>query len=65
MEHKGAIGMAATNGGRPSLFPTVLYADAKAAIRQLTEALGFTELSVYEGRTARSCTQNSRRATAR
>ncbi|WP_329408528.1 VOC family protein [Streptomyces sp. NBC_00704] len=41
--------MAATNGGRPSLFPTVLYADAKAAIRQLTEALGFTELSVYEG----------------
>ena len=41
--------MAGTNGGRPSVFPTVLYADAKAAIRQLTEALGFTELSVYEG----------------
>ncbi|MDQ0580165.1 VOC family protein [Streptomyces rishiriensis] len=41
--------MAGTNSGRPSVFPTVLYTDAKAAIRQLTEALGFTELSVYEG----------------
>ncbi|MEV1064917.1 VOC family protein [Streptomyces sp. NPDC050263] len=41
--------MAGTNSGRPSIYPTVLYADAKAAIRQLTEALGFTELSVYEG----------------
>ncbi|MER6954747.1 VOC family protein [Streptomyces sp. NPDC000618] len=41
--------MAGTNGGRPSIYPTVLYADAKAAIRQLTEALGFTELSVYQG----------------
>ncbi|GGS25506.1 extradiol dioxygenase [Streptomyces humidus] len=48
-DNEGVIGMAATNGGRPSLFPTVLYADAKGAIRQLTEALGFTELSVYEG----------------
>lgn len=52
-DHKGVIGMAGTNGGRPSIYPTVLYTDAKAAIRQLTEALGFTELSVYEGRTAR------------
>ncbi|MGW4495555.1 VOC family protein [Streptomyces sp. NPDC004376] len=34
--------------GRPSIYPTVLYADAKAAIGQLTEALGFTELTVYE-----------------
>ncbi|MET8813468.1 VOC family protein [Streptomyces sp. NPDC004549] len=34
--------------GRPSVYPTVLYADAKAAIGQLTEALGFTELTVYE-----------------
>ncbi|MER5291034.1 MULTISPECIES: VOC family protein [Streptomyces] len=41
--------MAGTADGRPSIFPTLLYADAKAAIRQLTEALGFTELSVYEG----------------
>ncbi|MFC9928273.1 VOC family protein [Streptomyces sp. NPDC127190] len=35
-------------GGRPSVCPALLYADARAAIRQLTEALGFTELSVYE-----------------
>ncbi|MDT9696094.1 VOC family protein [Streptomyces sp. P17] len=41
--------MAGTNGGRPSIFPTLLYADAKAAIKLLTEALGFTELTVYEG----------------
>lgn len=40
--------MAGRSGGRPSLFPTLVYADAKAAIRQLTEAFGFTELSVYE-----------------
>ncbi|MGP4092061.1 VOC family protein [Streptomyces sp. KR55] len=40
--------MAGTGGGRPSIFPTLLYSDAKAAIRQLTEAFGFTELSVYE-----------------
>ncbi|MYR10885.1 extradiol dioxygenase, partial [Streptomyces sp. SID724] len=44
------IGMADTvAGGRPSIYPTLLYADAKAAVGQLTEALGFTELSVYEG----------------
>src|SRR6185312_7816885 len=41
--------VAGTGGGRPSVFPTLLYADAKAAIRQLTEAFGFTELLVYEG----------------
>lgn len=41
--------MTGTNGTRPSIYPTLLYADAKAAIRQLTEALGFTELSVYQG----------------
>jgi uncharacterized glyoxalase superfamily protein PhnB len=41
--------MAGTGGGRPSIYPTLLYADAKAAIRQLTEAFGFTEVSVYEG----------------
>ncbi|MBC9731120.1 VOC family protein [Streptomyces sp. TRM68367] len=40
--------MAGTVGGRPSIYPTVLYADAKAAIRQLTEAFGFSELAVYE-----------------
>ncbi|MEV5081155.1 extradiol dioxygenase, partial [Streptomyces sp. NPDC056159] len=27
----------------------LLYADAKAAVKQLTEAFGFTELAVYEG----------------
>ncbi|WP_190200133.1 VOC family protein [Streptomyces djakartensis] len=41
--------MAGTSGGRPSICPTLLYADAKAAIRQLTEAFGFTELSVFGG----------------
>ncbi|MEU2440711.1 VOC family protein [Streptomyces rubradiris] len=41
--------MAGTGGGgRPGICPTLLYTDAKAAIRQLTEGLGFTELSVYE-----------------
>ncbi|AJP01401.1 hypothetical protein TU94_07805 [Streptomyces cyaneogriseus subsp. noncyanogenus] len=40
--------MAGTGIGRPSICPTLLYADAKAAIRQLTEAFGFTELAVYE-----------------
>ncbi|WP_327357060.1 VOC family protein [Streptomyces sp. NBC_01304] len=33
----------------PSITPTLLYADAKAAILQLTEAFGFTEIAVYEG----------------
>ncbi|MCX4509847.1 VOC family protein [Streptomyces sp. NBC_01619] len=33
----------------PSICPTLLYADAKAAIRQLTEAFGFTGSAVYEG----------------
>ncbi|WP_234539631.1 VOC family protein [Streptomyces shenzhenensis] len=41
--------MAGTSGGRPSIYPSLLYTDAQAAIKQLTEAFGFTELSVYEG----------------
>ncbi|MEZ0157735.1 VOC family protein [Streptomyces griseorubens] len=45
--------MAGTGKGggssRPGVVPTLLYADAKAAIRQLTEGLGFTEVTVYEG----------------
>ncbi|KUM82257.1 VOC family protein [Streptomyces sp. ISL-22] len=41
--------MAGTSDGRPSIYPALLYADAKAAIKQLTEAFGFTELAVYEG----------------
>jgi uncharacterized glyoxalase superfamily protein PhnB len=40
--------MAGTGDGRPTICPTLLYADAKAAIRQLTEAFGFTELAVYQ-----------------
>ncbi|MBT2366771.1 MULTISPECIES: VOC family protein [unclassified Streptomyces] len=32
----------------PSICPTLVYTDAKAAIRQLTEAFGFTEHAVYE-----------------
>ncbi|MET7701180.1 MULTISPECIES: VOC family protein [unclassified Streptomyces] len=40
--------MAGTHGARPSIYPSLLYANAKAAITQLTEAFGFTELSVYE-----------------
>ena len=42
--------MTGMDGGRPSVCPTLLYADAKAAVRQLTQAFGFTELAVYEGR---------------
>ncbi|WP_030815534.1 VOC family protein [Streptomyces sp. NRRL F-2799] len=38
----------ADTSGRPSVYPTLLYADARAAIAQLTEALGFTGLAVYE-----------------
>ncbi len=34
--------------GRPSVFPALLYTDARAAIQELTEGLGFTEVSVYE-----------------
>jgi len=40
--------MTGTDSGRPSICPTLLYADATSAIRQLTEAFGFTEASVYE-----------------
>ncbi|MFC8434482.1 VOC family protein [Streptomyces sp. NPDC057253] len=41
--------MTGTGSGSPSIYPTLLYADAKAAIKQLTEVFGFTELTVYEG----------------
>ena len=41
--------MAGKSEGRPSICPTLLYTDAKAAVAQLTAGLGFTELSVYEG----------------
>ncbi len=32
----------------PGICPTLVYADAKAAIKQLTQAFGFTEHAVYE-----------------
>ncbi|MFG3285836.1 VOC family protein [Streptomyces sp. NPDC048111] len=32
-----------------SMYPTILYGDAKAAIRRLKEAFGFTEVCTYEG----------------
>lgn len=32
----------------PTICPTLVYEDAKAAIKQLTEAFGFTEHAVYE-----------------
>ncbi|MEV6649526.1 VOC family protein [Streptomyces sp. NPDC051219] len=35
--------------GTPSICPTLVYADAKTAIRLLTEGFGFTEVAVYEG----------------
>jgi uncharacterized glyoxalase superfamily protein PhnB len=33
---------------RPTVYPTLRYKDAKAAIGLLKEAFGFTELAVYE-----------------
>lgn len=41
--------MAAANGTPPTVYPSLLYADAHAAIKQLTEAFGFTVVSVHEG----------------
>lgn len=35
--------------GVPTIYPTLLYRDAKAAIGTLKEAFGFTEVVVYEG----------------
>ncbi|MFE3944319.1 VOC family protein [Streptomyces sp. NPDC059118] len=41
--------MAGAPVGVPTIYPTILYDDARAAIRTLTEGLGFTEEAVYEG----------------
>lgn len=41
--------MAGATAGIPSVYPTVLYDDAKAAIKALTEGLGFTAEAVHEG----------------
>ncbi|MGR4883862.1 VOC family protein [Streptomyces sp. LARHCF249] len=35
--------------GVPSICPTLVYRDAKAAIKLLTEAFGFSQVAVYEG----------------
>ncbi|MEV4872995.1 VOC family protein [Streptomyces syringium] len=40
--------MAATHADPPTVYPTLLYGDAKAAIKQLTEAFGFAAAAVYE-----------------
>lgn len=40
--------MADTHAGPPSLYPTLLYRDPKAAIEQLTKAFGFTRAALYE-----------------
>ncbi|MBD0709946.1 MULTISPECIES: VOC family protein [unclassified Streptomyces] len=37
----------------PQICPALLYADAKAAITQLTEGFGFTADAVYEGEDGR------------
>ncbi|MEU4093112.1 VOC family protein [Streptomyces sp. NPDC026673] len=39
----------AGSGTAPTIYPTLRYKDAKAAIAFLTDAFGFTEVSVYEG----------------
>ncbi|MER7727086.1 VOC family protein [Streptomyces sp. NPDC096323] len=41
--------MADTKASVPTVYPTILYEDAKAAIKTLTEGLGFTQEAVYEG----------------
>ncbi|TJZ51170.1 extradiol dioxygenase [Streptomyces piniterrae] len=40
---------ATASSGSPTIFPTLLYRDAQAAIRLLTEAFGFSREAVYEG----------------
>jgi uncharacterized glyoxalase superfamily protein PhnB len=40
---------AGTGTGRPTIYPTLLYADAQAAIKLLTEAFGFKADAVYTG----------------
>jgi uncharacterized glyoxalase superfamily protein PhnB len=40
--------MTRTNGGPPTLYPSLLYTDAHAAIDLLTGAFGFTRVAVHE-----------------
>ncbi|MFE9254436.1 VOC family protein [Streptomyces sp. NPDC006879] len=35
--------------GAPSICPTLLYRDARAAIKLLTESFGFSQVAVHEG----------------
>ncbi|MFD3453510.1 VOC family protein [Streptomyces sp. NPDC058691] len=39
----------AGNGAAPTVYPTLRYKDAKAAIAFLKDAFGFTEVAVHEG----------------
>ncbi|MFJ9418560.1 VOC family protein [Streptomyces sp. NPDC101227] len=41
--------MTGVTTGAPTVFPALLYRDARAAIRQLTEAFGFVAEAVYDG----------------
>ncbi|MFJ2027535.1 VOC family protein [Streptomyces sp. NPDC087897] len=41
--------MASATSGVATVCPTILYEDAKAAIRTLTQGLGFTEEAVHTG----------------
>ncbi|MGP3921863.1 VOC family protein [Streptomyces sp. 8N616] len=41
--------MADTGAARPTIYPTLLYEDAQAAIKLLTEAFGFKADAVYTG----------------
>ncbi|MEV4436096.1 VOC family protein [Streptomyces sp. NPDC049585] len=40
--------MTGTSTAAPTISPALLYDDAKAAIDQLTEAFGFTQVALYE-----------------
>ncbi|MFG2141999.1 VOC family protein [Streptomyces sp. NPDC048650] len=40
--------MTNARAGAPTMYPTVLYDDARSAIRQLTEAFGFTQEALHE-----------------
>ncbi|NEY31972.1 extradiol dioxygenase [Streptomyces sp. PRKS01-65] len=46
--HEGVIAVTGTGAGTPGVCPALLYADARAAIRQLTEAFGFTAVAVHQ-----------------
>ncbi|MFF4700699.1 VOC family protein [Streptomyces chattanoogensis] len=41
--------MTGSTAGAPTVYPAVLYRDARAAIRLLTQAFGFREEAVHEG----------------